>query len=181
MTDFSILKNFNVTIHPPNAPKDWIKCNSDGSAQGVPGLASCGGIYRNANAEHLGSFFFNIGVGSSFQVELIGAMLAIEIADSMNWRKFWLETDSKMVVQALQNPQMVPWKLRNRWLNCLFLSQSMSFMLTHIYREGNHCADKLANLGLNAQQFTWLDYVHIEMATNFNRNRLSLPCFRFVH
>lgn len=26
---------------------------------------------------------------------------------------------------------------------------SMHFMISHIYREGNHCADKLSNLGLS--------------------------------
>lgn len=192
MSDFIILKAFNVTIHPPNAPRimevfwmpphrDWIKCNSDGAAQGVPGVAACGGIFRNANVEHLGSYFTNIGPGNAFQAELIGAMLAIEVADIMNWSKLWLETDSKLVVQAFQNPNMVPWNIRNRWINSIHITQSMSFMLTHIYREGNHCADKLANLGLNVNQFTWLDHIHRGLADDFARNRAGLPCFRFIN
>ncbi|GAU47557.1 hypothetical protein TSUD_284240 [Trifolium subterraneum] len=36
--------------------------------------------------------------------------------------------------------------LRNRWESCLQKLNSLNFMLTHIFREGDHCADKLANL-----------------------------------
>jgi len=189
ITDFVTLKAFNVTIHPPNTPSikevfwmppfgDWIKCNSDGAVQGVPGLATCGGIFRNANAEHLGSYLLNIGPANAFQAELIGAMLAIELADKKKWNKLWLEIDSKLVVQAFQNPHMVPWKLRNGWINCLQVTHLMSFMITHIYRESNHCANKLANLGLNVHQFTWLDHIHRDLADDFARNIAGLPCFR---
>ena len=29
----------------------------------------------------------------------------------------------------------------------------MSFLATHIYREGNNCADALANIGLNLDHY----------------------------
>ena len=55
ITEFSILKTFNIAIHPPKAPRiievlwhplifDWIKCNTDGAASGIPSKAACGGI-----------------------------------------------------------------------------------------------------------------------------------------
>lgn len=30
---------------------------------------------------------------------------------------------------------------------------SMHFMISHIYREGNHCADNLSNLGLSITNY----------------------------
>ncbi|GAU44578.1 hypothetical protein TSUD_139510 [Trifolium subterraneum] len=91
--DFSILKKFNVTIHPPKAPdiKEviwhppiglWLKCNTDGASNNL--TASCGGIFRNSNSEFICGFVDNIGHNSAYIVELCGAMRAIEIAASQN-------------------------------------------------------------------------------------------------
>ncbi|GAU15839.1 hypothetical protein TSUD_236550, partial [Trifolium subterraneum] len=178
MSDFSILKAFNIKVHPPKAPLvkeflwhppvfNWIKCNTDGASIGVPAMAACGGIFRNSRSDHLGSFAFNIGEGNAFLAELTGAMLAIEIAASKNWVYLWLESDSRLVVLAFSKPSMVPWRIRNRWMNALLLTKSMRFMATHIYREGNHCADKLANIGLTVQTFTWWDDVHRALSMDF--------------
>ena len=39
------------------------------------------------------------------------------------------------------------WMLRNRWNTCLNYCEKIRFRVTHIFCEGNVCADKLANLG----------------------------------
>lgn len=65
------------------------------------------------NANHLGSFAVNI---DTLKAELIGAILAVEIAYQNYWGKLWLETDSKLVVAAFKsNPSVLPWQLRQRW------------------------------------------------------------------
>jgi len=56
---------------------------------------------------------------------------------------------------------------------------NMHFMITHIFREGNNCADKLANLGLTVINFTWWDYAPVEILADLTNNRLGLPNFRF--
>ena len=56
----------------------------------------------------------------------------------------------------------------------------MDFVVTHTYREGNHCADKLANLGLTSTEMVWLTNVHLSIKDDFSRNKLGQPCFRFV-
>jgi hypothetical protein len=112
------------------------------------------GIFRNANADMLLCFAKNIGIGNAFQAELIGAMRAIEIAHQKCWNYLWLEQDLSMVVYALQAKIQVPCDLRNWWNNCAQMIKSMKFFVTHVYREGNQCADGLANLGLSLEQFT---------------------------
>jgi len=72
-------------------------------------------------------------------------ILAIEIAYDKNWNYLWIETDSKWASMAFKSHNIVPWKLKNRWQNCVVKLESMHFMITRIYREGNHCVDKLAN------------------------------------
>jgi ribonuclease HI len=75
-------------------------------------------------------------------------MRAIEIAADNGWRNVWLETDSSLVVLAFRKASLVPWKIRNRWNNCMHSITTMNFLISHIYRERNGCADTLANIGL---------------------------------
>jgi hypothetical protein len=92
------------------------------------------------------------------------------------WRKIWLETDSKLVVQAFSSKSLtMPWKLRQGWYHCLLITKSMDFSSSHIYR-----VDKLANIGLSAQHLTVFSYVHEDIREDFVRNKRGLPSFRFV-
>jgi len=65
---------------------NWTKCNIDGASNGNPGLASCGGVFRDNNADFLGCFAEPLGIKSSYQAELCGAMRAIEITFEKHWR-----------------------------------------------------------------------------------------------
>jgi ribonuclease HI len=190
MLEFKILKFFNVKPHPPNAPVikevlwlppivSWIKCNTDGAAIGSPGQASCAGVFRDHNALFLGAFNVNLGISIAFHAELLGVMNAIEVAHEKGWWNLWLETDSVMVTLAYKSPAMVPWMLRNRWFNCMHLLKDMNFILSHIYREGNALADRLASLGLGTTGFSWFDVIPREIMQAYNHNRLGLPLFRF--
>jgi hypothetical protein len=67
----------------------------------------------------VGCFVVNLGHSSSFEAELNGVMFVIEIAMFKRWSNLWIETDSKLSPLAFKNSSLVPWKLKNRWLNCL--------------------------------------------------------------
>ncbi|MCI25577.1 hypothetical protein A2U01_0046768, partial [Trifolium medium] len=56
MQDFMILKALKVNICPPkssNHQRNYLAASSDGAALGSPGLASCGGLFRNCAAEFI--------------------------------------------------------------------------------------------------------------------------------
>lgn len=125
MQDFNFLKFFKVVLKPSEAlcimQVDWhppiglwLKSNTDGAARGSPVPAAFGGIFRNSSSDAIGCFAENIGVSFTFNVELIGAMRAIEIAFARGWHMLWLEGDSLLVVQSFENLSFVPWQLRNR-------------------------------------------------------------------
>jgi ribonuclease HI len=190
MQEFVILKAFNVNAHLPNAPVikevlwqpplyNWVKCNTDGSALGSPGLASCGGLFRDYTATFLGGFSINIGNSYALYAELLGVMNAIEIGHSKGWNNLWIESDSKLVNLAFNSSHIVPWKLRNRWFNCLELAKTMVFRVTHIYREGNCCADKMAALGINVDGFYWWENVLPSVQGDYISNLMDLLSFRF--
>jgi ribonuclease HI len=189
ITDFEILKFFKIDIHHPRPPKvievlwslplhGWLKCNIDGTSLGNPGPAACGGVFRNHRGEFLGGFEKNLGIANSLVAEIMGAILAIECAYDRNWYQLWLECDSSLVVLAFKDPFVIPWQLKNRWLNCITKIKSMSFCISHIYREGNHCADKLASTGLALTDFCWWNAAPEIIIKDLDSNRLGLPFFR---
>lgn len=88
-----------------------------------------------------------------FEAELHGLLLAMEFATSKGRHHIWLESDSTSAVQVFKNHDIVPFRLRNRWFNCFhFGLQEIS---SHIYREGNCCAGKLANHAHNITDDIW--------------------------
>jgi len=96
----------------------------------------------------MGCFAQNLGVCNALFAEFMAVILAVECVSQRNWLNLSIESDSGLVTLAVKSPHIVPWQIKNRWLNCLTLVKSMNFLLSHIFREGNHCADKLAALGL---------------------------------
>jgi ribonuclease HI len=189
MRDFAVLKKFNVTLHPPRAPTikeviwsppplDWLKCNTDGAFNSVS--AACGGVFRNHQAEFVLAFAENIPFQSSLIVELCGVMRAIEMAFEHNWLNLWIETDSSIAVLAFKSISIVPWAIRNRWLNCLLLTVNMNVIITHIYREGNDIADSLANIGIGLDNVCFFNEPPSCIVDSLYRNQLGLPSFRFT-
>jgi hypothetical protein len=125
ISDFEILKHFKVAIHHPKAPKiveviwspplqGWVKCNTDGTSVGNPGIAACAGIFRNNLGANLGCFAHYIGVANALYAEIMGIILAIECAVDRNWRQLWIESDSMLVISAFKNVSIIPWPLKNR-------------------------------------------------------------------
>ena len=78
----------------------------------------------------------------------MGAILAIEPAWSKGFRRIWLECDSSLLCQAFSLFNLIPWSLRGRWRKCIKIYKEIEFKVSHIFRERNHCANKLASLGL---------------------------------
>jgi ribonuclease HI len=114
--------------------------------------------------------------------ELHAAMIAIEVAVDKGYTNLWMESDSQLVILAFKSSSVVPWHLKARWENCLYLTRSMSFFVTHIYREGNFCADRLANIGLSLSFYSlawWIDIPDI-IRREYIRNRLGMPNFSFI-
>jgi len=181
---FPVKRNFGnapeikeVLWHPPIM--HWLKCNIDGASLGNPGPSACGEIFRNSSSDFVDVFAYNLGITNSLSAELQGAMFAIEIASQKGWNHLWLETYLILVTLAFKSSKVVPWHLRNRWENCLHKISPMNFFVTHIYREGNQCADTLANIDISLQTHAWWDHVPIQISTEVSRNRIEMTNFRF--
>uniref|UniRef100_A0A0R0IXX9 RNase H type-1 domain-containing protein n=1 Tax=Glycine max TaxID=3847 RepID=A0A0R0IXX9_SOYBN len=105
-------------------------------------------------------------------------MGAIEYANSVGWDKLWLECDSKLVLAAFDKVDLVPWDLRSRWIHCIKLCSQMHFSYSHIYREGNLCANRLANYGIDhrVELIRW-DHLPLFVRDSFACNHCGFPSF----
>jgi len=147
-----------------------------------PNRAVAGGIFRNSESICIGCFTQSLGEKNALYVELVAAMTAIEIAHNNGYNHFWLETDSQLVTLAFNSSSIVPWVLRNRWFNCMLRIRQMRFIVSHIYREGNACADSLENIGLSlaSSDLFWSESLPDSIRGEYNRNRLGMPNFKFT-
>ncbi|PRQ43848.1 putative ribonuclease H-like domain, SGNH hydrolase-type esterase domain-containing protein [Rosa chinensis] len=135
-----------VLWHPPIFP--WIKLNIDGLAKGNPGPAACGGVFRDTHGHYTGGYCQGLGHKSAFYSELMGMIIGIEYVFQDGWRCLWLECDSTSVIACIKSSSFVPpWPLRIAWLICLARIREMTFHCSHILREGNMAADRMANMG----------------------------------
>jgi len=184
--DFSLLNKFLI---PPTSKsvKDivlvvwkpatitWVKANTDGSV--IEHNAYCGGIFFNFRGTFLGLFASNVGRGSVFEAKLLGLIFAMEFAAKHNWNRLWFECDSSSVVDTFKNPDVIPIRLRNRWHNCFL--HGMMVHCSHIFQEGNCCANKLASLGHVLIDTVWYTNMPSSLAADFSRDRNGLPNYRF--
>ncbi|ONI14505.1 hypothetical protein PRUPE_4G283800 [Prunus persica] len=148
-------KIVEVTWHPPCF--GFVKIKIDGACKRDSGKAGSGGVFRNYQGHVLGAFSANLDVPSGVHAEVLAVIKAIELAWLHAWHNIWIETDSLLVTKFFRSPHLVPWRLRVDWQNCLLRLQHMSFKISHIFREGNHDVDALANHGALGSGLTWWD------------------------
>jgi len=157
MLDFNVIKFFGINTRTGKVlcPRpvrwefpspSWVKINIDGAARGYPGLATCGGIFSGSMGEFIGAFSMFLEVQIVMVDEFYGVIHAMEKAQKIGLTKVWLECDFTLVCVAFTVRTNSPWMLRNQWNTCLNYCGKIRFKVTHIFREGNVCADKLANL-----------------------------------
>ncbi|XP_019432113.1 PREDICTED: uncharacterized protein LOC109339159 [Lupinus angustifolius] len=160
--DLSILKQFKITVNYNKAPKitkvtwmppslGWVKVNIDGATFGYPGHVGGDGIFRDHNGVFLHGFGFYLNNQNALYIELHSTIKAIKMAYKKGWLNLWLEVDSILVLQIFKGNSKPPWKLLNDWHRCKKFLDSMNYKITHIYREGNICADKLASFGAKSR------------------------------
>ena len=91
MLDFNVIKFFGINTCTGKVlrplPVRWkfptlgyVKINIDGTAQGYPGLATCGGIFCGSMREFIGGFFAFLDFQTALVDEFYGVIYAMEEA-----------------------------------------------------------------------------------------------------
>jgi len=96
--------------------------------------------------EFIGAFSAFFDVQTALVAEFYEVIYALEETQKLRLTNVWLECDSALVCATFTARTNVLLMFRNRWNTCLDYCAKIRFMVTHIFREKNACADKLANL-----------------------------------
>lgn len=121
-----------------------------------------------------GVFCDFMGEGNSKLAELLAAVLAIEKAKNLGWRKLCLETDCMIVVKAFSYSALVPWKISSRWLYCHAYTCYIDFMIS-LHREANFCADFLVKFGLSIRCYSWFYFIHSILVKDYLLDKKGTP------
>ena len=88
-------------VHWEKPPHGWVKLNTDGAAEGNPGLASCGGLLRDDHGNWIVGFARRIGTSTSFVAELWGLRDGLSLCNNLNIPSLIVELNAKAIVDIL--------------------------------------------------------------------------------
>lgn len=69
-----------LTVQRYSPLPGWIKVNTDGAANGSPGLSGCSGVIQTYHGFCIGCFAVPLGVAFAYEAELLGVITAIHYA-----------------------------------------------------------------------------------------------------
>jgi len=136
-----------------------------------------GGLFRDHLGTFLGAFTCNLDHSSIFNYEIMSFIYALEFAAHHGQRNLWIESDSTSALLIFKNASLVLVLLRNRWHSACHLG--VQVISSHIFREGNCCADMLASMCHYVQDSVWLTELPSALHFHFFTDRCGLPTYRF--
>ncbi len=125
---------------------------ADGGARGNPGPAGIGILLVDLDGNVLGEVARGIGVTTNNVAEYTALIEGLELAHAKGATEIDVRLDSKLVVHQV----LGEWKIKNDTLRRLaakaesLLRRFERKSLSHVPREQNAAADKLANQGMDA-------------------------------
>ena len=124
--------------------------NTDGASKGNPGPAAIGVTIKDENNRQLASISRRIGHATNNQAEYQAVIAALEQAIKLGAGRVTIRSDSELVVRQINGQ----YRVKNASLKPLFQKvkqlrgQLVDFSISHINREQNKEADRLANMAL---------------------------------
>jgi ribonuclease HI len=119
----------------------------DGASRGNPGHAGAGAIIKDSDGEVVGMLTKYLGKATNNMAEYEALILALEEAQSLGLSSVSVFADSELMVKQINGV----YRVKNEGLKGLYaiaiklVSQFDTFRITHVKRELNGEADKLAN------------------------------------
>lgn len=126
----------------------------DGAARGNPGPAGIGVLIKNGSQTILEVSDF-IGETTNNVAEYEALLRGLVEANKLNINQIEVISDSELLVKQIKGE----YRVKNESLKPLFeqaqelIQLFSSFKITHVRREKNKAADKLANQGIDAQTY----------------------------
>ena len=169
------------TSSPSNAP---VQIHIDGASRGNPGPAACGIVVESAKGELLKELAHTFGKTTNNVAEYRALLAALEYAVEAGYPDVALYSDSQLLTRQIlgeykvKKPDLIPLHRRAKEL----IARFESFSITHVPREENREADRLANQVLDGGAVSSLPLTSKDRAKNQTKsgakNRAASVRFR---
>ena len=126
---------------------------SDGAARGNPGPAGIGAILKTPDGEVIAEVSDFLGHTTNNVAEYRALLAGLERAIEVGIQRIEVRADSELMIKQLRGQ----YRVKNAGLKPLYeqarqlLSQFSNVKLSHVRREHNSEADRLANLGIDSR------------------------------
>jgi len=133
-----------------------VKLHTDGASRGNPGEAGLGVIIYGAEGQKLLEVSEYLGFTTNNVAEYRALLRGLEEARNLGATEVEIFTDSELLARQINGQ----YKVKNSGLIPLYqkakelLSQFAAAQVTHVRRELNKEADRLANLAIDQQQMS---------------------------
>lgn len=130
------------------------RLHTDGGARGNPGPAGIGVVLRDADGEVIGEIARPLGISTNNEAEYQALIAGLELAIEQGVTELEVLIDSQLVVSQVSGD----WKIRKEHLRPLavkaraLLNRFDRATLSHVEREKNAEADRLANQAMDAAE-----------------------------
>lgn len=154
-----VKQEVNISWSPPS--EGWWKLNVDGASKGLDKVAGCGGLIRDESGRWITGFTRKLGTCSAIKAELWAALTGLKLATMKNLQNVMVECDSSAAVRLLNQLKSDGITDAGSVLIANIgreMAKIPRLIISHVYREGNICADALANIAcVQDDLFTVLD------------------------
>nr|XP_027075907.1 uncharacterized protein LOC113699758 [Coffea arabica] len=120
------------------------KLNTDASV--VNGKASGGGVLRDSHGRVIFAFYKEFGEKSVLQAEALAVLEGLLMCVAKGIRGILVEVDSAVLVSLVKSSALGGWLYCNVLRRIRRLLDQVAMSFTHIFREANVVADRLAAL-----------------------------------
>lgn len=129
-----------------------VKIYVDGGSRGNPGEAGAG-VLLNCKGNNIGYYYY-LGNRTNNEAEYSALIYALELADKKNFDKIEIFSDSELICNQINGLYKVKNEnLKKYYDKVIVLKQKFNkFSITHIVREKNKEADKLANRAMDLKK-----------------------------
>lgn len=160
----------------------WVKINTNGASRGEKQMAGCGGLIGGCVGKWVCGFAKKLGMCSALKAELWAVLTGLELALCKYFDSVIVECDSSAVVYMLNNLQISD-DAETRLLAEIntAMKKFSRIMFVHMYREGNRCADALANVSFDQEEmFVMFDSPPIGIDCLLYREHVGVSYPRFI-
>nr|XP_027075960.1 uncharacterized protein LOC113699812 [Coffea arabica] len=126
------------------------KFNSDASV--LQGRATGGGLLRDYQGKLIFAFYKEFGDQGVLEAECMALLFGLQLCLQRGVYPSLVEVDSKALVQLVVSGAIAKWPLCNSLRKVRGLLEVFSAAISHVYREANVPADRLAAVGVIGSQ-----------------------------